>query len=170
MSSAEVVAGPVREAHLMCPSAQPEMEGSRVLGVVGGTPEAPELAYLNQYLPVTEEVIAMTHPAKPTQVMRFAAPCQEKACCHFDGANCNLVTRIVQILPAVTEALPPCLIRPTCRWYQQEGRSACQRCPQIVTQIDNPDDRMRMAAEGEGLRRRSMRESATSEPANSTIF
>jgi hypothetical protein len=170
MSSAEVVAGPVREAHLMCPSAQPEMEGSRVLGVVGGTPEAPEIAYLNQYLPVTEEVIAMTHPAKPTQVMRFAAPCQEKACCHFDGANCNLVTRIVQILPAVTEALPPCLIRPTCRWYQQEGRSACQRCPQIVTQIDNPDDRMRMAAEGEGLRRRSMRESATSEPANSTIF
>jgi hypothetical protein len=140
-----------REEHLMCPSAQPEMEGSRVLGVVGGTSEAPELAYLNQYLPVTEELIAMTQPAKPTQVMRFAAPCQEKACCHFDGTNCNLVTRIVQILPAVTEILPPCLIRQTCRWYQQEGKYACQRCPQIVTQVDDPDDRMRMAAEGPGL-------------------
>jgi hypothetical protein len=145
----------LRETHLICPSAQPEMEGSRVLGVVGGTPDAPELAYLNQYLPVTEELIAITQPVKPTQVMRFAAPCQEKACCHFDGANCNLVTRIVQILPAVTEALPPCLIRPACRWYQQEGRHACQRCPQIVTHVDDPDDRMRMAAEGDGLKMRT---------------
>lgn len=144
-----------RDTHLMCPSAQPEMEGSRVIGVVGGTPDAPEVAYLNQYLPVSEEVLAMARPAKPTQVMRFAAPCQEKACCHFDGTNCNLVTRIVQILPAVTEALPPCLIRPHCRWYQQEGRHACQRCPQIVTQVDEPDERMRMAAEGKGLKMRS---------------
>jgi hypothetical protein len=153
-----------RDTHLMCPSAQPEMEGSRVLGVVGGTPEAPELAYLNQYLPVTEKLIASTQPVKPTQVMRFAAPCQEKACCHFDGTNCNLVIRIVQILPAVTEALPPCLIRQTCRWYQQEGRHACQRCPQIVTQVDNPDDRMRMAAEGYGLKMRSSLESAAATP------
>jgi hypothetical protein len=161
-STYPVESAPRREEHLMCPSAQPEMEGSRVLGVVGGTSEAPELAYLNQYLPVTEELIAITHPAKPTQVMRFAAPCQEKACCHFDGKNCNLATRIVQILPAVTEVLPPCLIRQTCRWYQQEGKHACQRCPQIVTQVDDPDDRMRMAAEGPGLILRN-----TSEPAPS---
>jgi hypothetical protein len=165
MSSTPAVgSAPPRETHLMCPSAQPEMEGSRVLGVVGGTADAPELAYLNQYLPVTEELIASTQPVKPTQVMRFAAPCQEKACCHFDGANCNLATRIVQILPAVTEALPPCLIRLTCRWYQQEGRHACQRCPQIVTQVDNPDDRMRMAAEGDGLRMRTSPQPITSEP------
>jgi hypothetical protein len=150
---------------LMCPSAQPEMEGSRVLGVVGGTPKAPEVAYLNQYLPVSEELLAMTHPAKPTQVLRFAAPCQEKACCHFNGTKCNLVTRIVQIMPAVTEALPACLIRPMCRWYQQEGRLACQRCPQIVTQVDDPDERMRMAAEGDGLKMR-----VTAVPRTTAIF
>ncbi|MGD0445293.1 MAG: hypothetical protein ABSA39_15260 [Edaphobacter sp.] len=161
-STHEAKAAQSHDAHLMCPSAPPEMEGSRVLGVVGGTHDAPELAYLNQYLPVTEELIAMAHPAKPTQVMRFAAPCQEKACCHFDGVNCNLVTRIVQILPAVTEILPPCLIRQSCRWYQQEGKHACQRCPQIVTQVDDPDDRMRMAAEGDGLILRSTSESVLS--------
>lgn len=136
----------------MCPSAQPEMESSRVLGVVGGTPQAPEVAYLNQYVPVSKELLAMTGPAKPTQVLRFAAPCQEEACCHFDGAKCNLAARIVQIMPVVTEALPPCPIRPTCRWYQQEGKKACLRCPQIVTLVDEPDERMRMAAEGYGLR------------------
>ncbi|WP_263382938.1 hypothetical protein [Granulicella arctica] len=138
----------VEEQHLMCPSAQPEMMNSRVLGVVGGTLEAPALAYLNQFLPVTDELLEMTQPAKPTQVMRFAAPCQEKLCSHFDGKDCGLVTRIVQILPAVTEALPPCLIRIDCRWFQQAGRSACQRCPQVVTQIDEPTDSMRMAALG----------------------
>jgi hypothetical protein len=167
MSSAPAAgAAAPRETHLMFPSAQPEMEGSRVLGVVGGTADSPQLAYLNQYLPITDELIAMTQPVKPTQVMRFAAPCQEKACCHFDGTNCNLVTRIVQILPAVTEALPACLIRPTCRWYQQEGRHACQRCPQIITYVDDPDDRMRMAAEGDGLRMRTSPELIAANPDN----
>ncbi|MEO6803229.1 MAG: hypothetical protein ABI197_08305 [Granulicella sp.] len=139
---------PLEPQHLMCPSAQPEMKGSRVLGVVGGTPDFPIVSYLNEYLPVTQDVIDLTQPVRPTEVMRFAAPCQEKLCTHFDGKNCNLVTRIVQILPAVTEALPPCLIRIDCRWYQQEGRAACQRCPQIITKIDEPADNMRLAAEG----------------------
>lgn len=135
-------------SHLMCPSAQPEMEDSRVLGVVGGTPEAPEVAYLNDFLPVTEEVLAMAGTVKPTQILRFAAPCQEKKCCHFDGKNCQLVTRIVQILPAVTDGLPACLIRASCRWFQQEGRDACYRCPQVVTYLAEPTDQMRLAAEG----------------------
>ena len=134
--------------HLYCPSAQPEMKGSRVLGVIGGTPDAPEVSYLNEFLPVTEEVIALAGPAKPTQVLRFAAPCEEKKCCHFDGHNCKLATRIVQILPAVTDGLPACLIRATCRWYQQEGKAACYRCPQVVTYVAEPTDQMRMAAEG----------------------
>jgi len=30
----------------LCPSAQPQMEGSTIIGVVGGTPEQPRLAYL----------------------------------------------------------------------------------------------------------------------------
>jgi hypothetical protein len=160
MSANQATGRAAADTHLMCPSAQPEMEGSRVLGVVGGTAEHPELAYLNQYLPVSNELVAMAAPVKPTQVMRFAAPCQERKCCHFDGMNCNLATRIVQIMPAVTEALPPCLIRATCRWYVQEGRLACQRCPQIVTQVDEPDERMRMAAEGEGLMMRRGTEAA----------
>jgi hypothetical protein len=135
-----------KDKALLCPSAQPDMEGSRVLGVVGGTAEAPQLAYLNEYLDVTEEILASTAPVNPTQVFRFAARCEEKACRHFDGAKCQLATRIVQILPAVTEALPACLIRPTCRWYQQEGRAACMRCPQVVTErFDLPEDYKRAA-------------------------
>jgi hypothetical protein len=134
---------------LLCPSAQPDMEEARVLGVVGGTPEAPALAYLNERLGVSEELLASTAPVKPTQVFRFAARCQEKACCHFDGKNCNLATRIVQILPIVAEALPACLIRPECRWYQQEGKAACMRCPQVVTETYNPPEEYQRAALGD---------------------
>lgn len=132
----------------LCPSAQPEMEASRVLGVVGGTTEAPELAYLNELLPVTEELLASAGPVQPTEVFRFAAHCEEKSCRHFDGTHCRLASRIVQILPAVTEALPACLIRPECRWYQQEGRAACLRCPQIVTLTYEPSEEFRSAAVG----------------------
>jgi hypothetical protein len=33
----------------------------------------------------------------------------------------------------VSESLPPCPIRRECRWWQQEGKAACMRCPQIIT-------------------------------------
>ncbi|SRR5258708_382083 len=133
---------------LMCPSAQPDMAGSRVLGVVGGTMEAAQVAYLNESLPVTSELLASTAPLKPTEVFRFVARCEGKACRHFDGANCNLATRIVQILPAVVDALPACLIRQACRWYQQEGRAACMRCPQVVTESFQPSEEFLRAALG----------------------
>jgi hypothetical protein len=133
---------------LMCPSAQPDMAGVRVLGVVGGTVEANQVAYINEPLPVTDELLASAAPLKPTEVFRFAAHCEGKACRHFDGTNCNLATRIVQILPAVVDALPACLIRPTCRWYQQEGRAACLRCPQVVTESYEPSEDFKRAALG----------------------
>jgi hypothetical protein len=91
------------------------------------------LQYLNQHLPATPEVLAMAAPLKPTEVFRLAATCAEHKCPHFDGADCQLAARIVQILPAVVDTLPPCIIRQDCRWYCQEGGAACQRCPEITT-------------------------------------
>jgi hypothetical protein len=118
---------------LMCPSSQPGYENCRVLGVVQEGRSGPQVAYLNEHLPATEEVLAMAAPAKPTEVFRLAAKCQTGCCPHYDGKNCQLATRIVQILPAVVSNLPPCLIRAECRWYRQEGAAACHRCPQIAT-------------------------------------
>ena len=130
----------------ICPSAQPGMRDARVLGVIGGTPEAPLVSYLNDTLTLTDDVIALTAPAHPSDVLRIAARCEESKCCHFDGEKCHLATRIVQILPAVVDALPACLIRAECRWYLQEGRPACLRCPQVITRNHNPTDDMIRAA------------------------
>lgn len=136
------------EKPLLCPSAQPDMKEARILGVVSGTAEKPELAYLNERVPVTNELLVQAAPARPGQIFRIAAQCDENGCTHFDGTGCRLATRIVQILPAVTESLPACLIRPTCRWYQQEGRAACLRCPQVITETYEPDDDYKRAALG----------------------
>lgn len=132
----------------LCPSAQPGMDGCVAFGVVGGTPEEPRLVHLTRALPVTDELLSLAGPVAPTEVFRFAAPCAGHACQHFDGEDCRLVRRVVQILPAVTaEELPPCTLRPTCRWWQQEGKAACARCPQIVTENYGPSEALTRAAD-----------------------
>ena len=117
----------------LCPSAQPGMDNCRILGVVQQDGPTPRIAYLTDLVPATEKVLALSAPLKPTEVYRLAAPCAEHRCPHFDGADCRLATRIVQILPAVVDTLPPCTIRKDCRWYSQEGGAACKRCPEITT-------------------------------------
>jgi hypothetical protein len=61
---------------------------------------------------------------------------------HFDGHDCRLATRLVQLLPAVVDRLPPCHVRPDCRWWQQEGKAACLRCPQVVTDWAQPPEQL----------------------------
>ena len=117
----------------LCPSAQPGMDQCRVLGVVQQQESAPMLAYLSEPLPATPDVLAMAAPLKPTEVFRLAATCAEHRCPHFDGADCQLAARVVKLMPAVVDGLPPCLIRRECRWYSQEGGAACTRCPGITT-------------------------------------
>ncbi|WP_019501953.1 hypothetical protein [Pseudanabaena sp. PCC 6802] len=131
----------------LCPSARPEMEDSVVFGVIVGTSEEPRLAHLIKPQPVTEELLALAEPVAPTEIFRFAASCAGKGCQHFDGTNCRLATRIVENITTVTETLPPCSIRPSCRWWQQEGKAACMRCPQIVTDTYFPSEQLRQAAD-----------------------
>jgi hypothetical protein len=120
------------------------MREPRVLGVVRDG----ETSYLDSHVPLTDELLALTEPVGHSRVLRIAARCEENACTHFDGVNCRLATRIVQLLPAVSDALPACLIRAECRWYRQEGRAACLRCPQIVTEFTDDNAAFRKAAMG----------------------
>jgi hypothetical protein len=122
------------------------MADPQVLGVVSGDENGPRIAYLNQYVEATPELLAQAAPARPGEVFRLAARCEQSKCTHFDGHHCGLAARIVAMLPEVTEHLPPCTIRQTCRWFEQEGRSACLRCPQIVTQVKQADQYLQAVA------------------------
>lgn len=131
---------------VLCPSARPELVDSVVFGVVNGTLAEPRVAYLKQPQPVTDELIAQVSPATPAEIFRTAASCVESGCQHFDGKNCRLAQRVADKLPAVVEELPPCSIRRDCRWWQQEGKAACMRCPQVITDNYNPSQLIREVA------------------------
>jgi hypothetical protein len=130
-----------------CPSAQPDMANCRVFGVRDPTPDGPRTAYLDRTVEAGADVLAMTAPAPPTEVLRLAATCEESRCAHFDGTDCRLATQIVTLLPPVVAVLPRCAIRPECRWFHQEGRAACLRCPQVVTELPDPPAALRLAAQ-----------------------
>ncbi len=133
-------------AGLLCPSAAAAAEGSAVIGVVLGSAEAPRVAYLEAPIPVTPDIIARTAPVPPNQVLRTAAPCGECACAHFDGSGCSLVQRIVARMEPAVERPPPCAIRPRCRWWAEQGKAACLRCPEVVTESQPRSEAFREAA------------------------
>lgn len=143
------MSGQEGDARLACPSAQPDMEDAQILGVLEPGPKGARLAYAAGDVPVTEGALKATGSVPPTLVYRFAAPCATQSCTHFDGTNCKLASRIVEGFDPVVDHLPPCAIRKTCRWYAQEGDAACQRCPQVTTQIMEPDPKVMAIATGE---------------------
>jgi hypothetical protein len=120
-----------------CPSAQVGAKDARIFGMLTGAPDARRVGYLSETQPISEKLLALSGPAKPTVLFRIAAPCAMSGCKHFDGNACMLAQRIVKGLAPVVNALPSCQIRPTCRWFRQEGRSACVRCPQVITDKSN---------------------------------
>ena len=127
-------------AQIDCPSAQATADNARVFGVITGSPEAHRVGYLTEVLPVSEKLIAIAGSAKPTQLFRIAGTCSGDSCKHFKGNTCSLAQRIVDGVPAVVNGLPACQIRSTCRWFRQEGKEACFRCPQVMTDKANASD------------------------------
>jgi len=134
-------------APLLCPSIISIGPEAQVFGVLTGSPaEGFQVGYLTEAVPATPELLAAAAPADPAEVFRAAAPCFEYRGKHFGGAKCQLATRITAMLDPVVDALPRCAIRATCRWFRQEGRAACFCCPQVTTELRNPNDLDRAAA------------------------
>jgi hypothetical protein len=124
----------VSNAPLLCPSAQPEQPDARVFGVQTATADNQRrVGYLTETVPVTEELMVSLGQTSAPEVLRIAAPCMHGACAHFEGGACALAGRVARMLGPVVSALPRCAIRPSCRWFREQGPAACVRCPQVVT-------------------------------------
>lgn len=132
--------------NLLCPSAQPEMAGARIIGVLSGTSTDPRVAYLEPDTHIDPDVANGLGELSPTQVFRFAAKCEKKGCSHFSEGRCSLGDRVVAHLPEVVDTLPVCQIRSGCRWFAEQGGGICRRCPQVVTMIPKSDDALNRAA------------------------
>lgn len=92
--------------------------------------------FLGEPLPVNEEFIQISREGASLGArFRFTAPCMESGCAQWESGarRCRVATRAVQREPpAQAAALPACGIRPTCRWFTQEGEAACRVCSEVV--------------------------------------
>jgi hypothetical protein len=136
-----------RSRPLSCPSARPDSDGAVIFGVVGGTAEQPRVGYLERQVRPSGDLLALAGAADPGTVFRFGGRCAEGACSHFADSRCSLGERLVQLLPPVADRLPPCTLRPTCRWFDEQGAAACRRCPQVISHNSAPSAGMALAAE-----------------------
>lgn len=120
-----------------CPSAQPDMVGARPFGVLSGSTGEVRIAFFKKDAMQKFDWRERFATPEATQVLRFAARCETSACGHYvDATNkCSLGSRVATALPPVTDALPPCLVRPSCRWHAEQGPAVCLRCPQVTTMI-----------------------------------
>ncbi|MGQ0565280.1 MAG: hypothetical protein ACT4OK_09440 [Gemmobacter sp.] len=114
-----------------CPSA-PAAPGALLLGMLG---QDGRVRPLRTAMTVDEGFVATARAAGPPEArMRFASPCLEGGCKQWTGHACGVVARVLaEIAPPPASALPPCLIRATCRWYDERGAAACAVCDQVVT-------------------------------------
>jgi hypothetical protein len=131
---------------LQCPSARPEMPGSRVLGVIREVDGQAFLHHLADPVAVTPAVLALAGDAPLSEVFRFTAPCAASACSHFDGHDCRLAAKIVEAVPYRATSLPPCSLRRDCRWHAQEGMAACLVCPLLLSETADPSPELAYAA------------------------
>jgi hypothetical protein len=105
------------------------------------------LAYLDEAVAVSPELLRRTAPLDPTAVLRVSAPCETTACPHYEDKRCSLAEKVAHLLPAAVDTLAPCPIRKTCRWFAQEGKAICMRCAGVTTTVDHPAEPMRFVAD-----------------------
>jgi hypothetical protein len=142
---------------ISCPSNRCK-PGSYLIGI---RQDDGAVAILPTPLPVDQHFIELAgqSPGAPEERFRFSNKCVESGCSQWTGSRCGVIDNVLQLLdgapmardiapiaatapPApkdVTETLPPCGIRPTCRWFLQAGADACRVCPYVVTHITEVD-------------------------------
>jgi hypothetical protein len=128
-----------RSADYACPSA-PAEPGAGLLGLLG--PDG-RIANLRLLMQVDEDFLqAARAKGAPEARMRFTSPCQTKGCSQWTGHSCGVIERVMNSMAeqglASPQALQPCTIRATCRWYDQAGPEACAACALVITDTREP--------------------------------
>lgn len=122
------------------------MEQARVIGVVAGTVDEPRIAYLKHEAVIDASAVPCVGAMNVTEVFRFAAHCEDQLCAHFFSSRCTLGRRLVDGVDPVVTELPACTIRRTCRWFVEQGKPVCLRCPQVISLIPKGRDKLSQAA------------------------
>lgn len=115
-----------------CPSATLS-EGAVLLGIVN---ENGSVGFISNHTPVTGELFdELAGIPEPEKQFRFSSACVESGCHQWQEGKCSVIRRIISANDEQVPQLPDCSIRKSCRWFYQEGPSACSFCPYIVTDM-----------------------------------
>lgn len=118
----------------LCPSSKCQ-PGAQLLGVVK---EDGRVDLLQTPITIDAAFVARAKQGpKPELRFRFAHKCIKSGCVQWTGTRCGIIDRIlVHVGDAIKDfALPECGIRPSCRWYLQNGAEACKVCPHVATEV-----------------------------------
>ncbi|NDA80814.1 MAG: hypothetical protein EBX92_06800 [Actinobacteria bacterium] len=114
------------DTSLICPSADREM-AEVVLAIRTDIHERFE--FLEELPRVPLMLHVQEHNGRPHPTMRFAARCVNAACSHWSISSCRLGWSVSSVSIAVDRSEDSCPIREKCRWFVENGISACQVCP-----------------------------------------
>src|SRR5579871_3123332 len=95
--------GTASSPELLCPSSRGTLEDSVLIGVVTAHTDGPRVIPTERAIPVTPDILAMAEPVGPSEVFRFASPCQSARCPHFQNEACQLAVRSVKLLEAAVD-------------------------------------------------------------------
>lgn len=119
----------------LCPS-YAAVPGALLLGRLG---EEGHVHILRTPLPVDLAFLDLLdlQGTDPDQQFRFAGPCQKGNCHRWSDGRCGVAEEAVQLISheSPADALPDCGIRDGCRWFGQEGASACTACALVVRRM-----------------------------------
>jgi hypothetical protein len=123
-------AGDDTDGALTCPSSH-GAPGNLLIGIVAGDGS---VMAVRPPLPVDETFVDQARHASerpPEARFRFAGPCETNSCRQWTGSRCA-VGDIAAATHRGPQPLQPCAIRPTCRWWAQNGAAACRGCTLVV--------------------------------------
>ena len=106
--------------------------GAILLGVVE---EDGLVAYLDELVMVTPAFAQQASEGRSAeQRFRFSSPCIKGGCQKWSDQNqhCGLIEDLTVLAGPRELSLPDCAIRKSCRWYSQQGTSACAICPEVT--------------------------------------
>jgi hypothetical protein len=93
------------------------------------------VSFISDKVIINEEFVQIAHEGRtPEKRFRFGGTCVEGSCKQWTGSRCGVIDQVIESVDA-GKHLPDCSIRTQCRWYAQNGESACFVCPFVVTDL-----------------------------------
>ncbi len=118
---------PAQGDDIQCPSYQIE----EATGVLGHLRRNGTLEIFESVLPMPNVVRSTLVANGALQTTRFVGPCVQDECMNWNE-GCQLGKSLSRLSGHAHRAYPDCSIRSQCRWFLENGPSACDVCISVT--------------------------------------